>query len=157
MKSKNFKVQSNTKELSNAIIEVTKCAEKNGLICWINYGALLGIIRENRLLPWNNDAHLCCFYEDNFKNKCLKIADELERKGYHTYFYPTVGALNIKKKGVDVNINCVWRENDKCLRPHEEAEYFSKKHIISHVLYWLSRSFSIYTPNISLKKFYNIN
>ena len=155
MNSDNFKTQSDTIGLSKAIIDVTSVAKQHGLDCWLNYGALLGMVRENRLLPWNNDAHICCIHSANYKNQCIKIVNQLEDLGYRAYYYPTNGTVNVKKRGVDVNINCVWKEKDMYVRPHEEAEYFAMKHGISHILYWLSRSMSIYTKRITLQKFLN--
>jgi phosphorylcholine metabolism protein LicD len=153
----NFSTQSDTKGLSKAIIDVNNVAKKNNLHIWLNCGALLGIIRENRLLPWNNDAHLCCKYEENISEKCIQIVRELDKKGYRAYYYPTAGTVNIKKRGVDVNINIEWLENKNYVRPHEEAEQYKKGRLVSHVLYWLARSMSIYTPKISLKKFIDAN
>ena len=72
MNSDNFKTQSDTVGLSKAIIDVTNVAKQHGLDCWLNYGALLGMVRENRLLPWNNDAHICCVHSANYKINALK-------------------------------------------------------------------------------------
>jgi len=159
MTSENFEIQSDVEALSKTIIDVINISRKNNLHIWLNYGALLGMIRENRLLPWNNDAHLNCKYEKDFEYKCIQIVNDLERIGYRAYYYPTNGSINIKKTktGVDVNINCVWAENNKYVRPHEEAAQFKKKHVISYILYWLSRSMSIYTSNINFKKLKTAN
>ena len=63
---KDFQAQSDVNEMSKAIIDVVKSAEKHNLHCWLDYGVLLGMIRENRLLPWNNDAEIYCrFDKDN--------------------------------------------------------------------------------------------
>ena len=155
MSFEDFSAQSDTKGLSEAIIDVNNVAKNNNLHIWLNYGALLGMVRENRLLPWNNDAHLCCEYEDNISEKFIQIVKDLDKKGYRTYYYPTVGAVNIKKRGVNVNINIVWIENNYYVRPHEEAAKYKKANLVSHVLYWLGRSMSIYTPKISIRKFFD--
>ncbi|MEE9465867.1 MAG: LicD family protein, partial [Candidatus Neomarinimicrobiota bacterium] len=47
----------------------------------LDAGTLLGIIRENRLLPWDNDIDLYAFWEDRWK---LRLAVWLFRlRGYH--------------------------------------------------------------------------
>lgn len=157
MSFQDFSAQSDTKGLSKAIIDVNNVAKNNNLHIWLNCGALLGMIRENRLLPWNNDAHLCCKYEQNISEKFVQITKELDEMGYRAYYYPTAGTLNIKKRGVDVNINIEWIENNNYVRPHEEAEQYKKGRLVSHILYWLARSMSIYTPKISIRKFIDAN
>ena len=68
-----YKVRSDVAKLAPAIIDVMAISNKHGVKCWLNYGALLGIIREQRLLPWNNDAQLCCWYETNISDKFKRI------------------------------------------------------------------------------------
>ena len=97
----NFEVKSDTDKLSVAILEVMEVALSHGVKCWLNYGALLGIVRENRLLPWNNDAELTCWHEADITKKFKLITDDLNKRGYHTYFYSTMGAIGSKRKGVD--------------------------------------------------------
>jgi lipopolysaccharide cholinephosphotransferase len=38
--------------------EVTEILEKNGVQYFLDFGTLLGIVRENRLLPWDDDIDL---------------------------------------------------------------------------------------------------
>jgi len=45
-------------------------------------GTLLGIIRENRLLPWDNDLDITI--TDNFVEQLLRIKWKLRLKGYRT-------------------------------------------------------------------------
>lgn len=158
---KDFEIKSNINALGKAIIDVNRIACKNDLKIWLGFGALLGIVREKRLLPWNNDAELGFHYEKNYSHKLIKIADELSLLGYNVYFYSTIGCLTIKKVGVVVNVNCIWNENGMAVRPHEECvKWFNKEkwsfsNYLSHYSYWLARSMSIYTKNITIKKIKN--
>ncbi len=45
----------NLVEAESLLAEVGSIFQKNKLIYWLEGGTLLGIIRENRLLPWDND------------------------------------------------------------------------------------------------------
>ena len=149
----NFKIKTDVESLAFSIIEVINTAKKYDLYCWLNYGALLGMVREKRLLPWNNDGELSCWNEKNIKKKAIHIVDDLSRNGYNAYYYSTIGTINIKKPGVDININFIWDENSMGTRPHEECSKFNKKFILSYIFYWFAISMSTYTSNISFKKF----
>ena len=113
------------------------------------------MIREKRLLPWNSDAELECHYEKNITQKFIKMVDELSLNGYNTYYYSTIGCLTVKKPGVIINVNCLWKEKDMTIRPHEECvKWYNKKRwglseYLSHYSYWLARSLFINTRNIT--------
>jgi len=115
-----FPIRSNINNLIHTIHDVTEVAQHHGVQCWLCYGALLGMIRENRLLPWNNDAELGCWYTIDINSKMKRIAADLNKRGYTVYYWGTIGTLSIKQTGADVNINCFWREGDYAVRPHEE-------------------------------------
>ena len=69
MNSENFIKKSNVKVLFDSMIEVTEIMDSFNIISFLNFGALLGYVRERALLPWNNDVELCTYSNDNFKKK----------------------------------------------------------------------------------------
>ena len=141
---KNYEIKSDTEKLASAILDVMEVAQSHGVQCWLNYGALLGLVRENRLLPWNNDAHVTCWIAPDMREKFKLITDTLNRKGYHTYFYSTVGAVSAKTKGADVAINCYWREGKYAVRPHETPSEPGYAAMSSSILYWIAAFMGAY-------------
>ena len=139
-----FSIQSDVNKMAKSIQDVINIGESNGLICWLNYGALLGMIRENRLLPWNNDAELCCWYEPGISQKFQIIVDELNSMGYACYFYSSIGALSVRSEGVIVNVNCLWREGNNVVRPHENPAQAGYAPLISRVFYWMGTFLGAY-------------
>ena len=59
MNSNNFTEKSNVKILFDSMIEVIEIMDSFNIISFLNFGALLGYVREKRLLPWNNDVEFC--------------------------------------------------------------------------------------------------
>jgi len=51
---KNFAVKTDTKSLARSIIQVIEISKKHDLHCWLNYGALLGMVREKMRLEFYN-------------------------------------------------------------------------------------------------------
>ena len=86
-----FPTRSNIKNLVQTIHDATEIAQRHGVQSWLCYGALLGMIRENRLLPWNNDAELGCWYTSDINSKVKRITADLNKRGYTVYYASTMG------------------------------------------------------------------
>lgn len=60
--------------------EVTTILEENGVEYFLDAGTLLGIVRENRLLPWDDDLDLAITEE--FESKILSLKLCFALRGY---------------------------------------------------------------------------
>ena len=139
-----FPTRSNVKNLIQTIQDATEIAQNHGVQCWLCYGALLGMIRENRLLPWNNDAELGCWYTSDINSKVKRITADLTKRGYTVYYSSTVGTLSVKETGAVVNINCFWREGDYAVRPHEELSIHGYSFIFARIFYQVGVTMGLY-------------
>ena len=138
MESKNFEIKSNVSTLFNSMIEVINILEANKIISFLNYGALLGYVRERRLLPWNNDVELCAYYTSEFKENIILVMECLIEKGYSVYYHEYCGTLNLKKKDAEINLNLIWKKDDVFIRPHDTGAKKSTSNIVSFYLYWIA-------------------
>ena len=139
-----FPIRSNINNLVQTIHDAIEIAQQHGVQCWLCYGALLGMIRENRLLPWNNDAELGCWYTSDINSKMKRITADLNKRGYTVYYYSTVGTLSVQQTGAIVNINCFWREGDYAVRPHEELSIQGYSFIFARIFYQVGVSMGLY-------------
>ena len=60
--------------------DVTTEMESANIPYWLEGGTLLGIIRENRILPWDNDMDISMYKID--QKKLFRVAFMLKLKGY---------------------------------------------------------------------------
>jgi phosphorylcholine metabolism protein LicD len=135
----NYTTRSDISALPEAVAEISKVASRHGVKCWLNYGALLGIVREDRLLPWNNDVELGCFYEKEMEFRFIKVVNELSLLGYCCFYYSSIGSVSIRKgNGVNININSFWDEKSYLVRPHESPSKREYSTMPSRVAYWLA-------------------
>ena len=67
-----FKNNSKEKVDKNFALAVN-ILNKNKIKYWICHGTLLGIIRDNQLIPWDHDIDIAVWNSDNLKNKIKKI------------------------------------------------------------------------------------
>ena len=77
-------VLNRTREIKREILNETVgvCAE-NGLDYFLSYGTLLGAVRHNGFIPWNDNIELSMPLPDY--NKFLKIADQALAPDYYLY------------------------------------------------------------------------
>ncbi len=57
--------------------EVTDVLDKNGIEYWLEGGTLLGVVRENRLLPWDNDMDISI--KEDYYDKFIEILPQLNK------------------------------------------------------------------------------
>jgi phosphorylcholine metabolism protein LicD len=53
--------------------EVVEILNKNNINYWLCHGTLLGVIRENRLLPWDHDIDFAFWADEYSKSDILKL------------------------------------------------------------------------------------
>jgi len=59
---------------------VTDCLDKNNIIYWLEGGTLLGVVREDRLLPWDNDLDISI--KESEYDKLIDCLNEIKRLGW---------------------------------------------------------------------------
>lgn len=99
IKDKNFSFEEETRQnylISKEMKQVWACeldllkkllqvCEKYNLKCWADYGTLLGAIRDNGFIPWDDDIDVTMLREDY--DKLVSIAD---KEFTYPYFFQTI-------------------------------------------------------------------
>jgi phosphorylcholine metabolism protein LicD len=84
----------------------------NNINYWICHGTLLGIIRENRLLPWDHDIDFAVWNDEHSKEEILKIFAMDER--FKQEIVPEeINSLHFATVDKRVDINFYSRDVDK--------------------------------------------
>lgn len=71
----------------NILKNVTAILEKHGIRYWLDFGTLLGIIRQGELLPWDEDADICIHGDDLNKFNAIKRKFPLRYRMSYRYDY----------------------------------------------------------------------
>ena len=137
-KNVSFKAKCNLEETIKMTFCVLDICKELDIKSWLAWGALLGIVREKRLLPWNNDVELMVIAEKNYHQKALSLAKRLKNLNYHCIYYRDISALSIRSltEGVNVNINFAKEGNEDISRPHETADGKCKNSSIIAQIFW---------------------
>jgi hypothetical protein len=89
----------NEKVLIQNLIDINTVCKKLNVPCWLQDGTLLGLIRDGKLIPWDNDADMGC-HEDNWNNEVSELLQELgftveNRKGIGPRYTRDKNAIDI--------------------------------------------------------------
>jgi phosphorylcholine metabolism protein LicD len=74
---KNFTNKKFTSDSIKLLKDVTAILEKNDIEYYLDFGTLLGVIREKRLIPWDNDLDISILHEKDYK-KVYQILKNLD-------------------------------------------------------------------------------
>lgn len=120
-----------------AIVDVCSVLEQHGIDYWLDCGSLLGIIREGRLLPWDDDADISCLQSSMSPTKYRSISGQLDGLGYEVYYSTIIGYISVRMNGVDVDVFIHGLEDEFAIRPHEYTRVFRSR--AARLFYWISR------------------
>lgn len=98
---------------------VTELLKKNNVKYWLDWGTLLGAVRDGRMIPWDFDIDLGIYSED--VAKALALRTEVWKDGYDLCVCPVLESkLYFYKKddsGVDFHIDLdAWIKDGDILR-----------------------------------------
>jgi hypothetical protein len=88
---------------------VSKLLRDNNINFWACHGTLLGIIRENRLLPWDRDIDLAVWDYETDRNHVAQIFEDAGFK--QEYFFADVDSLHFHRVGKNIDINFFKKNN----------------------------------------------
>ena len=93
--------------------DASKLLKDNSINFWVCHGTLLGIIRENRLLPWDRDIDLAVWSHETNKEQ---VANIFESEGYQQeFFFADVDSLHFYREGKNLDINFFKRSESTAL------------------------------------------
>ena len=102
-----FKVRSDTTNLPFSVLYITRAFNKYGLNPWICYGALLGMVREGRLLPWNNDVELGLFCNKLSFTIIKLLLSDLSSAGFLSTYYSTSRSFSFRHSTLSIQVNVI--------------------------------------------------
>jgi len=83
----------NGKDALKMLNDVTDILDKYNVKYWLDFGTLLGIVRENRILPWDDDMDISILEEDIeiVRTKVMPEIKALRYRDYLRYFTKSIG------------------------------------------------------------------
>ena len=129
-----------TNYLIEATEEITSIFDKIEVKYWLMYGALLGMVREGKLISWDHDIDLGIWEED-----LEKIAQNIEKfhnKGFSVHFTES-GHVSFNRKPIYISVMFYRKNKETAYRSSFtilEREIALKKGFYQHSLIELTRA-----------------
>jgi hypothetical protein len=100
---------------------VHELLDANGIVHWLDYGTLLGAVRDGRLIPWDDDADMAMLQRDGAR--LLAARQTIEAAGYRLHLDDYENMIRVYYSEVNHNHVDVfqWRERDGLLVCDEDA------------------------------------
>ena len=93
------------KKIDPNFLETINILNNNKIQYWLCHGTLLGIIRDNELIPWDHDIDIAVWDSNNLKGKLKKIMTENDYKLKEKYLIEDDLLTFLKDGGREVDIN----------------------------------------------------
>lgn len=101
-----MRIKNSSKEkIDKNFITVINLLKKNKISYWLCHGTLLGIIRDNKLIPWDHDIDIAVWHKKNIRSKFKKLLIKEDFKLKKKYFIKDDLLTFVKKGGREVDIN----------------------------------------------------
>lgn len=84
----------NEEILSKNLIDINRVCKDLKVPCWLQDGTLLGLIRDGKLIPWDNDADMGC-HEDNWTDK---VSERLKDLGFNVENRAGIGPRYVRDR-----------------------------------------------------------
>jgi len=98
MKDKTFRNKKNVKDTLKVFKIVIETLNKYEIKYYLDFGTLLGIVRDNALIPWDNDIDIS-LYDENDYSKIKDVLKEIKQKyHYRTYLFTFNSSRKVREK-----------------------------------------------------------
>lgn len=123
--------------------EVKEVLEMYHIEFWLNFGALLGAVREGKFIEHDDDIELNAWKHKITEHQMQKVCKELCQREFSTYYSTLTDYITIWKDNFNIAFSMYTLNGDKAERPHEHIYKSGVANTISRYIYWLSELFII--------------
>jgi hypothetical protein len=86
---------------------------------WLNFGALLGAVRNGRFISYDDDIELNAWSHKVTELQMEKISRDLCENGFNVYYSTLTDYISIRKHSIPIAFSLFTLEDDYAWRPHE--------------------------------------
>lgn len=137
------------------MVEIDRICRRHGIDYWLNFGSLLGAVRHQGFIPWDDDIDVSIAYKDldRFRNACIMdLSDNFVYQDWTTdknYFLDSVVKVRDKKSYFPIEVYKGFKEQGLLVDiiPLERIPGYTYKKIIQRINkypYLLKKELSIY-------------
>jgi phosphorylcholine metabolism protein LicD len=104
MADRTFRLKKNRDDAIKVLKIVVEVLDNYGIDYYLDFGTLIGAIRDNGLIPWDDDIDISLMNQDDYK-KIPDVLKEISKKNLRTYLFTFDSSFRKRKKRKKV-IHC---------------------------------------------------
>ena len=132
----------NESAAKKALKEVKEVLDTNGIEFWLNFGGLLGAVREGKFIEHDDDIELNAWSHKVTEEQMKSVCRTLSKQGFNTYYSTLSEYICIEKYGIPICFSCFKLLKDIAIRPHENVHGVGSRLYIARFFYYLSEIFA---------------
>jgi len=121
--------------------EIKNVLDKNNINYWLDFGTLLGAVRNGKIIEWDSDIDLGTWYGN--VDQIISIFSELKNKGFRASVTENKIEIGIRKRGFSLNIT-IYRKSDD----YAWGIWVVPRREVEKLIHW---GIAALTPRISTK------
>lgn len=86
---------------------------------WLNFGGLLGAVRDGKFIPYDDDVELNAWKHKVTEQQIRNISRELCQRGFNVYYSTLTNYISIRKNNIPIAFSMYTLEGDRAVRPNE--------------------------------------
>lgn len=132
----------NEEAAKKVLKEVKEVLDAHNIEFWLNFGGLLGAVRNGRFIPYDDDVELNAWKHKVTERQMRDVSMELCRRGFNVYYSTLTDYISIRKYNVPIAFSMYTLRGDKAERPHENFVGAGLSTSIAKCFYCLSEVFA---------------
>lgn len=102
--------------------EVKEVFDAHNIEFWLNFGGLLGAVRDGKFISYDDDIELNAWAHKVTEKQMKDVSRELSQRGFNVYYSTLTDYISIRKHDIPIAFSMYTLEGDKAIRPHEPME-----------------------------------
>ena len=131
---------SSKSKVDKNFIETIRLFQKKNIFYWLCHGTLLGIVRDNELIPWDHDIDIAVWSDDSKRQEIIDIMSANSYELKEKYFLQEDLLTFCKKGGREVDINFYKIKDNNDNKKIAYVEWFVPKNNFYKIIDALSKS-----------------
>lgn len=142
--------------LSELFADFCTCAKRHGLTFWLDYGSLLGCVRNSEMIPWDEDIDISVFLAD--KPAFEKTIDELKKTYFHHHVISAESPLlhrvfvsHTNRLHIDISMRYLCPKLDRWVDKYDGKQYGLSRECLEPLLDAQFEGQPVKIPHLSIK------
>ena len=122
--------------------EVRDVLNEENVEFWLNFGCLLGAVRDGKFISYDNDIEINAWKHKVTEQQMRNVSRKLCQRGFNVYYSTLTDYISIRKNNIPIGFSTYRLDGNNAVRPHEPVEEHGFNTSIARFFYNVSEVFA---------------